>query len=263
MASTADQAGPDRRRSGRAAAPAPARRAARRGRVLAETAIALVVAVLLALGVRTFGIQTFWIPSTSMVPTLQKGDRILVQKAFFNWHDLHEGDIVVFARPPRDRCGPDGDLVKRIIALPGQTIYSAGNTLYVNGRRLAEPYLPRIDPLGPPIPDATRLHPFRVPAGDFYMLGDNRQISCDSRFWGPIKGSSIVGRVVLLCGATATLTCTLSDQATYGGIPESLVIGRPAAAQPCMPSLTFCASQPAPASACAAWLDRPPLRQIR
>ena len=202
MASTADQAGqagPPRGNAASGRRPA-ARRAAGRGRALAETAALVVVVVLLALGVRTFGYQTFWIPSTSMVPTLQKGDRILVQKAFFNWHNLHQGDIVVFARPPRDHCGgaADDDLVKRIIALPGQTIYSAGNTLYVNGRPLAEPYLPRIDPLGPPIPDASRLHPFRVPAGDFYMLGDNRQISCDSRFWGPIKGSSIVGRVVLL-----------------------------------------------------------------
>jgi signal peptidase I len=189
MASTADQA-----------RPAATRRAARRGRAAAETAALVVVVVLLALAVRAFGYQTFWIPSTSMVPTLQKGDRILVQKAFFNWHDLHQGDIVVFARPPRDQCGgpADSDLVKRIIALPGQTIYSAGNTVYVNGRPLAEPYLPRIDPLGPPIPDASRLHPFRVPAGDFYVLGDNRQISCDSRFWGPITGRSIVGRVVLL-----------------------------------------------------------------
>jgi len=189
MASTADQA-----------RPAATRPAGGRGRAVAETAILVVVVVLLALAVRAFGYQTFWIPSTSMVPTLQEGDRILVQKAFFNWHDLHQGDIVVFARPPRDRCGgpADSDLVKRIIALPGQTIYSAGNTVYVNGRPLAEPYLPRIDPLGPPIPDATRLHPFRVPAGDFYVLGDNRQISCDSRFWGPITGRSIVGRVVLL-----------------------------------------------------------------
>jgi signal peptidase I len=202
MTSTADQAGQaGPQRGGTAGGRRPSgRRAAGRGRAAAETAALVVVVLLLALAVRTFGYQTFWIPSTSMVPTLQKGDRILVQKAFFNWHDLHRGDIVVFARPPRDHCGgaADSDLVKRIIALPRQTIYSAGNTVYVNGRPLAEPYLPRIDPLGPPIPDASRLHPFRVPAGDFYVLGDNRQISCDSRFWGPIRGTSIVGRVVLL-----------------------------------------------------------------
>ena len=197
MASTADRAGQTgpEGKVPRRHQPVTARRPAR---ALAEGAIALVVAVLLALGVRTFVIQTFWIPTSSMVPTLRPYDRILVLKAFFNWRDLRQGDIVVFSRPPRDHCGADGDLVKRVIALPGQTIYSAGNTLYVNGRPLAEPYLPRIDPLGPPIPDATRQHPFRVPAGDFYMMGDNRAVSCDSRYWGPIKGSSIIGRVVLL-----------------------------------------------------------------
>ena len=79
-----------------------------------------------------------------MVPTLQKGDRILVLKAFFNWHDLHQGDIVVFSKPPRDHCGgpADGDLVKRVIALPGQTIYSADGTVYVDGRALASPTCP-------------------------------------------------------------------------------------------------------------------------
>ena len=174
--------------------------AARRRRALAEMAAAIVAAVLLAAGMQEFVAQPFSIPSTSMVPTLQRGDRILVLKAFFDWHDLREGDIVVFTRPPRDQCGgpADDDLVKRVIALPGQTIYSAGGTIYVDGRRLAEPYLPRIDPLGPPIPGATRKDPFRVPRGEFYMMGDNRQDSCDSRYWGPIQGSSIVGRVVLL-----------------------------------------------------------------
>jgi signal peptidase I len=134
-----------------------------------------------------------------MEPTLSIYDRILVQKAFFTWHDLHEGDIVVFSHPPRDDCPgpPGGDLVKRVIALPGQTIYSSGNRIYINGRPLAEPYLPHPDPLGPPIPDASRQRPYRVPPGDFYVLGDNRGDSCDSRYWGPIKGTSIVGKVVL------------------------------------------------------------------
>jgi signal peptidase I len=177
--------------------PLPSRR-----RVLTGWAVTLALAVLLAFGIRTFAFQTFWIPSTSMVPTLEKGDRILVLKAFFNWHQLREGDIVVFTHPPLDRCGGSDsdqtDLVKRVIALPGQTIYSAGGILYIDGRRLREPYLPTPDPLGPPIPHATRQDPFHVPAGEFYVMGDNRAISCDSRFWGPIKGSSIVGRVVVL-----------------------------------------------------------------
>jgi signal peptidase I len=170
----------------------------RRTRSLAETAIIILLAVLLAFVVRAYVFQTFWIPSSSMVPTLSVYDRILVEKAFFNWHDVHAGDIVVFTHPPRDHCpGPQqGDLVKRVIALPGQTIYSSGNSIYINGRLLAEPYLPHYDPLGPAI--ASRQHPYRVPSGEFYLLGDNRAISCDSRYWGPIKGSTIVGKVVLL-----------------------------------------------------------------
>jgi signal peptidase I len=173
------------------------RRRRRLRRALVETGVIIAVAVLLAGLVRTFAFQTFWIPSASMVPTLGVYDRILVQKAFFSWRDVREGEIVVFSHPPLDNCpGPQGgDLVKRVIALPGQTIYSSGNSIYVNGRLLAEPYLPQYDPLGPPI--ASSQHPYRVPPGEFYVLGDNRADSCDSRYWGPLKGSSIIGKVVL------------------------------------------------------------------
>jgi len=155
----------------------PARTAPQRRRrwkrALAEMTITILVAVLLAGLVRTFAFQPFWIPSPSMAPTLGVYDRVLVQKAFFTWRDVHEGQIVVFSHPRLDHCGPqEGDLVKRVIALPGQTIYSSGNSIYVNGRLLAEPYLPHSDPLGPPI--ASSQHPYRVPPGEFYMLGDNR-----------------------------------------------------------------------------------------
>jgi signal peptidase I len=173
------------------------RRRRRWKRALAEMAITILVAVLLAGLVRTFAFQPFWIPTSSMVPTLGVYDRILVQKAFFTWRDVHEGQIVVFSHPPLDHCGPqEGNLVKRVIALPGQTIYSSGNRIYVNGRLLAEPYLPQNDPLGPPI--ASSQHPYRVPPREFYMLGDNRADSCDSRYWGPVMGSSIIGKVVLV-----------------------------------------------------------------
>jgi signal peptidase I len=179
----------------RRAEPQPGRRWRR---ILTEAVITLVVAALLAGLVRTFAVQTYWIPSASMEPTLNIYDRILVQKAFFSWHDLHEGDIVVFSHPALDHCpGPEnGDLVKRVIALPGQSIYSVGNRIYVDGRPLAEPYLPIVDVLGRPI--ASPQDPYRVPAGEFYMLGDNRADSCDSRFWGPVPGATIVGKVVLL-----------------------------------------------------------------
>jgi signal peptidase I len=180
------------------ASPQRPRQRKRLRRALVETAVIILVAILLAGLVRTFAFQTFWVPSASMTPTLGVYDRILVQKAFFSWHDVREGDIVVFSHPPLDQCpGPqEGDLVKRVIALPGQTIYSSGNSIYVNGRLLAEPYLPRYDPLGPPI--ASSQHPYRVPPGEFYLLGDNRSDSCDSRYWGPIKVSSIIGKVVLV-----------------------------------------------------------------
>lgn len=169
-------------------------------RVLIESGATVLVAVLLAGVIRTFVFQPFYVPTGSMTPTLGVYDRILVQKAFFSWHDVREGDIVVFSHPPLDVCGgpqEDGDLVKRVIALPGQTIYSAGDSIYVNGRLLTEPYLPHVDPLGPPIPHASSQHPYRVPPGEFYVLGDNRADSCDSRYWGPITGSSIIGKVVL------------------------------------------------------------------
>ena len=196
-----DGAGPD------GAGPDEARPRRRRPwwRLPAEAAATVLVAVLLAALVRTYVFQTYFIPTSSMVPTLGVYDRILVQKAFFNPGDVRAGDIVVFSHPPLDDCpGPaNGDLVKRVIALPGQTIYSAGNSIYVDGKLLSEPYLPADDPLGPPIPDATRQHPYRVPAGDFYVLGDNRAISCDSRYWGPITGASIVGKVVLVWWANS------------------------------------------------------------
>ncbi len=92
------------------------RRRWRRG--LTETAITLLVAAVLSVLLRAYAGEIFWVPSASMVPTLAVYDRILVQKAFFNWHDVREGDIVVFTHPPLDQCGgvQAGDLVKRVIA---------------------------------------------------------------------------------------------------------------------------------------------------
>ena len=200
MASTADLGGVPEDAAADVPGAAGKPPALRRPRVLAGWAVALIVALSVAFGLRAFVFQAFSIPTSSMESTLDIGDRILVWKAFFNWHDVHQGDIVVFTHPPLDHCpGPaNTDLVKRVIALPGQTIYSAGNNIYIDGRRLAEPYLPAHDPLGPAIPSATRQAPFHVPSGDFYVMGDNRAISCDSRYWGPIKGTSIVGKAVLL-----------------------------------------------------------------
>lgn len=176
------------------------RHQARRARVTRagfQWLLVTAVAVALAVVLRSVAFQAYSIPSASMFPTLQVGDRILVQKLFFNWHDLRVGEIVVFARPAADTmCVVPGEnvLVKRVVGLPGQRIYSSGNGVFVNGRELSGPYV--VPPLGPSI--ATKGDPFTVPAGDVYVLGDNRANSCDSRYWGPIKGSSIIGKVDLV-----------------------------------------------------------------
>ena len=183
-----------------ARAPKALHASARRRRVAkaaVQWLLVAAVAVALAVVLRSVAFQAFSIPSASMFSTLQVGDRILVQKLFFNWHDLRSGEIVVFARPAADTmCVVSGEnvLVKRVIGLPGQRIYSSGNEVFVNGRKLTEPYA--VQPLGPVI--ATKREPFIVPAGDVYVLGDNRPNSCDSRYWGPIKGSSIIGKVDLV-----------------------------------------------------------------
>ncbi len=173
---------------------APPRR--RRSRVLLEAVAVVVVAVLVALGLRAFVVQTYYVPSGSMEPTIDPGDRILVDKLSYHFHSVHTGDIVVFATPRAEigRCAgpPVPDLVKRVIGLPGQRISSANGEVYVNGKPLAEPWLPAGEPLGPPVT------PMTVPANEYYVMGDNRTGSCDSRTWGPVPGSLIVGKVVAI-----------------------------------------------------------------
>ncbi len=101
----------------------------------------LVVALVLAVGVRTYVAQMFYIPSGSMLPTLQIGDRIVVDKLSYHLHGVHRGDIVVFRRPPLEQADYS-DLVKRVIGLPGDTIASVDGRVYIDGKPLAEPWLP-------------------------------------------------------------------------------------------------------------------------
>ena len=105
-----------------------------------EGIIVVVVAVLVAVLLRAFVVQTFYIPSGSMLPTLQIGDRILVNKLSYHLHGVDRGDIVVFSRPPAENCGgpPVNDLVKRVIGLPGNIMSVSGGYVYVDGRRLDE-----------------------------------------------------------------------------------------------------------------------------
>jgi signal peptidase I len=164
------------------------------GRWVLEWLAVLVVALVVAVTVRAFLVQTYFIPSPSMEPTLMVGDRIAVDKISYHLHDVHRGDIVVFGRPPLETATADKDLVKRVIGLPGETISSdqEGNVL-INGKILAQPWLTaaaRTDP-GPPIRSQV------IPVGDYFVMGDNRGDSSDSRVFGPIPSSLIVGHAVV------------------------------------------------------------------
>jgi signal peptidase I len=182
-----------------AAAVPPAKR--RPTRWITEAIVVIVVAVLVAVLLRAFVVQTFFIPSGSMEPTLQIGDRILVNKLSYHLHGVDRGDIVVFSRPPAENCGgPEvNDLVKRVIGLPGDVLSVSGGYVYVDGKRLNESWLPAsergITVAGPPGNDSNLARPYRVPADNYFVMGDNRADSCDSRYWGPVAKSLIVGKV--------------------------------------------------------------------
>jgi signal peptidase I len=170
---------------------------------LRETAVVVVVALIAAILLRTFVVQTFFIPSGSMDPTLKIGDRILVDKLAYHLHGVDRGNIVVFQRPANEDCGgpPVADLVKRVIGLPGDTVSLRQGHVFIDGRLLNESWLPAIrqdatypGPAGQPYNLAK---PYVVPANHYFMMGDNRKDSCDSRYWGPIPRSLIVGKVDL------------------------------------------------------------------
>lgn len=158
-------------------------------RVVIEWGVILIIAVLASFLVRMYAVQTFFIPSGSMEPTLHVGDRILVNKLSVRFGTINVGDIIVFKAPPTEHCddGSYSDLVKRVIGLPGQTITSKGNTVYVNGKPLKEPwkYWPDLNPA---------IKKLKVPANNYYVMGDNRANSCDSRFWGTVPRSDIIGK---------------------------------------------------------------------
>jgi signal peptidase I len=167
-----------------------------------EAAVVVVVALLVALLLRLFVVETYFIPSTSMVPTLQVGDHILVNKLSYDFHAVHRGDIVVFSRPADEDCGGPvvPDLVKRVIGLPGETISLSGTgNVLIDGATLHETWLPQSE-RGTTYPGPSGMpynldRPYKIPTGKYFVLGDNRGNSCDSRWWGPISTSSIVGKV--------------------------------------------------------------------
>jgi signal peptidase I len=185
--------------------PRPAERE-ERGSFLRELPILLVVALAVAIVLKTFIVQAFFIPSGSMEPTLDPGDRVLVQKVVYG---PDRGDVIVFS-DPQGRPGPDRgiiggfvhwlsrtlgierpeheDFIKRVIGLPGETVELRDGRLFVEGVRIHEPYLKGAV-------DARDYGPVRVPDGSLFVLGDNRLNSNDSRFGlGFVPVDKVVGR---------------------------------------------------------------------
>jgi signal peptidase I len=193
------------------APPRPVETAAkpRRKSLVREYGEAIVVAVLLALVIRAFVVQAFTIPSGSMMDTLLVGDYILVNKFLYGpevpftdshlpgLRDPRRGDIIVF-KYPNDETR---DFIKRIIAVGGETVQIKDNRAYVDGKPLDEPYVRPGSLSAAPAGHCGYLYgcdPIAVPPGAYFVMGDNRDNSQDSRYWGFVKGEKIRGKAFLI-----------------------------------------------------------------
>ena len=179
---------------------------------LRELPFLLLVAFLLALLIKTFVVQAFYIPSESMETTLNVGDRVLVNKVVYHLHPPRRGDVIVFADPnPQAQphrnplsafwhwlteglgvsTSPEKDFIKRVIGLPGDVVECKGGTVFINGQALREPYIKTKDdrPCGP----------YRVPTNKLFVMGDNRLNSRDSRYGlGFIPYDKVIGRAFVI-----------------------------------------------------------------
>jgi signal peptidase I len=162
--------------------------------VLREYAEAIIIAVLLALVIRTFVVQAFKIPSGSMLPTLQIGDHILVNKFVYYFWPIERGDIIVFKFPQDE----SRDFIKRVIGMPGDTLEIRGKEILVNGTPLREPYAVFSDWPMLRLGERERIGPFVVPPNRLFMLGDNRDHSMDSRVWGFLDTSKVKGKAFIV-----------------------------------------------------------------
>lgn len=180
----------------------------RRLRIAVDWFVTIVGAVAIVLAVKAWIVNPYRIPSSSMEPTLhcarpaagceaRFSDRVLANRFLYHFTDPQRGDVVVFETPPlaKVRCGAGGTFVKRIIGLPGETlrirVIRGAAYVYVNGRRLEEPYIERARrDIGP---EKT----YRVPPGHYFVMGDNRAQSCDSREWGAVPRENLIGKVFM------------------------------------------------------------------
>ena len=154
-----------------------------------EVLQALAIAVLISVGLNLFVVQVTEVRQRSMEPTLLSNDRVLVSKVDYRLHPPEHGDVIVF-KPPIDTTIP---FVKRVIATAGESVDLRAGKVYVNGLPVNEPYA-----VGLTDPRSGQIRfPFKVPAGEIFVLGDNRPVSGDSREWGSVPLDNIIGKVVL------------------------------------------------------------------
>jgi signal peptidase I len=183
-----------------------------------EFAVLTIAALAIAIVLKTFVVQAFYIPSVSMVPTLHVGDRILVNRLAYRFGDIERGDVIVFADPNPDGTHDrgivgglvhflaqgvgvvrpdDDDFIKRVIGLPGDVVEMRRGTVYVNGVPLEEPYVNQQDPSTADLP------PTSVPDGMLFVMGDNRNHSGDSRYQPPaglgfVPIDRVIGKAVVI-----------------------------------------------------------------
>ncbi|MCU1459316.1 MAG: signal peptidase [Actinomycetia bacterium] len=179
------------------AIPKPRRSRRRWGRLLVQWVVALALIAIVVAALRAWVVQPYRVSSTSMMPTFQVGTTVLVGKSAVMPGSLAAGDIVVFHQPKGSSCNASGgasrDLMSRVIGLPGQTIWSSGSAIYIDGKRFHERgwyNQPYGELAASPIPLT------RIPAGSYFVMGDNRTDTCDSRAFGPVPKSLVVGSVI-------------------------------------------------------------------
>lgn len=167
-------------------------------RLLIEWVPLLLGAFLLAMIVRLFAFQAYFIPSGSMIPTLMVQDRVLVNKLSYDFHDVNRGDVIVFKRP-EGTSGDVDDLIKRVIGLSGETLVFQNGNVFVDGQLVEESYIAEQDSTFPIagipgcVPAGTSTE-CTVPSDHVFVLGDNRRGSTDGRVFGPVPEETIVGR---------------------------------------------------------------------
>ena len=159
---------------------------------LRETVESAVIAFFIAFVIIIFVVQSFWIPSGSMEPNFHIGDRISAYKLFYGINNVKRGDVIIFKFP----LNPRKNFIKRAIGLPGDEIRIEDKKVYINGKLLNEPYVVHRDTGNVGFP-RDQYGPIKVPSDSLFMMGDNRDSSDDSRYWGFVPAENIVGEAFL------------------------------------------------------------------